>query len=171
MQENVLQAIDEKLFSFLENNVSIMPSRLAKLIAYNYTDARIRKLYLRRLNVFMDEGTFSNLGLLSDATEDAPVIIGKRVSIAPNVTFITQSEPNNSEILKNVGYVKNRLIKSEKIVIEDDVWIGAGVTILPGVTIHEKSIIGAGAVVINNVDAESIYAGIPAKKIRTLDCN
>jgi acetyltransferase-like isoleucine patch superfamily enzyme len=53
--------------------------------------------------------------------------------------------------------------KYEKIRIEDDVWIGANVTILKGVNIAEGAVVGAGAVVTKNVPSYSIVAGVPAK--------
>jgi maltose O-acetyltransferase len=53
------------------------------------------------------------------------------------------------------------------IKIEDDVWIGDRVIILPGVTIGTGSIIGAGAVVTNDVDAFSVVGGVPARVIRS----
>jgi len=53
----------------------------------------------------------------------------------------------------------------EKIIIEDDVWVGYGSIILSGVRIGQGSIIAAGSVVTNNVQSFSIYGGIPAKKI------
>ncbi|MEO9209929.1 MAG: DapH/DapD/GlmU-related protein [Ginsengibacter sp.] len=60
---------------------------------------------------------------------------------------------------------------TEKIIIEDDVWIGFGSIILSGVKIGKGSIIAAGSVVTKNVQAFSIYAGVPAKKIRDrFDC-
>jgi acetyltransferase-like isoleucine patch superfamily enzyme len=50
-----------------------------------------------------------------------------------------------------------------------DVWIGTGVIILPNVTVHEFSIIGAGSVVTKDVPAYSIVAGVPAKVIKKLE--
>ena len=52
--------------------------------------------------------------------------------------------------------------------IKDDVWIGAGVIILSGVTVGECSVIGAGAVVTKDVEPYTVVAGVPAKKIRNL---
>ena len=53
------------------------------------------------------------------------------------------------------------------IIIGNDVWIGAGVCIVDGVTIGDGSIIGAGSIVTKNIPEMSIYAGNPAKKIRS----
>lgn len=51
-------------------------------------------------------------------------------------------------------------------IIENDVWVGYGSTILSGVTIHEGSIIAAGSLVTKDVEPYSIYAGVPAKRVR-----
>ncbi|MFA7289738.1 MAG: acyltransferase [Melioribacteraceae bacterium] len=56
---------------------------------------------------------------------------------------------------------------NEMTVIEDDVWVGYGSIIMSGVRIEKGSIIAAGAVVTKDVDAYSIYGGVPAKKIRS----
>ncbi len=55
------------------------------------------------------------------------------------------------------------------IIIEDNVWIGSHVVILPGVTIGRNSIIGAGAIVNKDVAPNSIYVGVPARKIESLN--
>lgn len=54
-----------------------------------------------------------------------------------------------------------------EIIVEDNVFIGAGCIILPGVTIHEGALVGAGSMVTKDVEANSVYAGNPAKKICT----
>ena len=54
------------------------------------------------------------------------------------------------------------------IVVEDDAWIATGVTILPGVRIGERSIVGAGSVVSGDIPADVIAAGVPAKVVRSL---
>ncbi|MCT6895494.1 MAG: hypothetical protein M3Z44_01355 [Commensalibacter sp.] len=59
-------------------------------------------------------------------------------------------------------------IYPSSVKIGKHVWIGSNVTILSGVTIHDFSIIGAGAVVTKNVPSKSVYAGVPAKWIKSI---
>lgn len=169
--EDLLKKMDENLYTFLKKYISIMPVRFVKLIANYYPDARIRKIYFERLGVKMGENTFANLGMkitVSGSGKDPEIIIGNNVSIAPNVTFIADSCANNSCELNSIPYVKEKLTCNKNILIEDEVWIGANVTVLPGVKIGRCSVIGAGSVVTKNVEAYAIYAGVPAKKIKSL---
>ena len=64
-------------------------------------------------------------------------------------------------------YIAKQGFTSRGIVVEDDVWIGAGVRILDGVTIGTGAIVGAGAVVTKNVEPFTIVGGVPAGVIRT----
>ena len=57
---------------------------------------------------------------------------------------------------------------SRDIIVDDNVWIGANVTILRGVRIGTHSVIAAGSVVTHSVDAYSVYGGVPARKIRDI---
>lgn len=166
--KKMLDAIDEILFKILSKHIEIMPRRFIKLIANYYPDARIRKAYWRKLGVNMGKNTYPNLGFQSTSDGEDLVFIGDNVSIAPYVTFIPESSANNGVEINNIDYVKNKLSRKEKIIVEDEVWIGANVTILPGVLIGRCSVIGAGSVVVRNVEAFSVYAGSPAKKIRDL---
>jgi acetyltransferase-like isoleucine patch superfamily enzyme len=93
------------------------------------------------------------------------IIIGDRVSIGPAVLLITDSSPNNSRLIKVFPLV------SGSIFIKDDVWIGAGVIVLPNVTIGKCSVIGSGSVVTRDIPPFSIAAGIPAKVIKKIDEN
>lgn len=89
--------------------------------------------------------------------------IGDRVAIAPNVTIITSSSPERSKLNEY------NLARYEKVIIENDAWIGAGVIILPGVRIGEGAICGAGAVITKDVPPYTIVAGVPARVIRRLN--
>lgn len=91
--------------------------------------------------------------------------IGKDVLIASNVLIIDYnhgSDPEKSDYLQ-----QNLLVKS--VVIGDACWIGQNVIILPGVTIGEHSIIGAGSIVTKSVPPYSIAVGNPAKCIKQFD--
>jgi len=97
-------------------------------------------------------------------TEDTCKLeIRDRVSIGPRVTIVLSSDPNWSRLIKIFKPVRSTVI------LKRDCWLGAGCIIMPGVTIGECSIIGAGAVVGKDVPPYTIVAGVPAKIIRTID--
>ncbi|WP_197280018.1 acyltransferase [Bacillus sp. FJAT-27251] len=152
----------------MDKNVDVMPKRFVKFIANYYTDARIRKKYWRKLGIQMGKNTYPNLGFQSTSNGEDLVVIGDNVSIAPNVVLVTESNANNGKEINEIPYVRNRLTKKEKIIIEDEVWIGTNVVILPGVTVGKCSIIGAGSIVTKDVEPYSIYTGIPARKSGSL---
>lgn len=166
--EFFLAELDRCLYNFLMEHASIMPKRFTKWLAYYFPDARVRKVYLQKLNVFLGDETYANIGFIGVNDAQTPIVIGDHVSIAPNCVCVACSAANNGRTINTIPYVKEHLTVSAPIHIEDEVWIGANVTILPGVTIGHGSIIGAGSVVTTDVDPLSIYAGVPARKIRDL---
>lgn len=91
-------------------------------------------------------------------------------SIGNNVWIVGAwiSGHDGSVIMLNRAYGK-KLDAVGPVIIRDDVFIGRGATILPGVTIGPRAIIGAGAVISRDVPPNSVVAGNPAKVIRTLD--
>lgn len=89
------------------------------------------------------------------------ITIEDDVQIGPKVNLITENHPIDPSQRKNLD------LKS--ILIKKNVWIGAGATILPGVTVGENSIVAAGAVVSKNVPTNTIVGGIPAKVIRGIN--
>lgn len=75
----------------------------------------------------------------------------------------------NCQLLTNNHDLENRsIIIGKPIHISKNVWIGAGVTILPGITIGENSVVGAGSVVTKDIPANTMVAGNPAKKIKSI---
>ncbi|MGA7072276.1 sugar O-acetyltransferase [Bradyrhizobium sp.] len=90
------------------------------------------------------------------------VDIGDLVMIGPNVNIITTGHP--VEPSQRRAYVEGK-----PIVIEKNVWIATGATILGGVTVGENSVVAAGAVVTKDVPPNSFVAGVPAKVIRLLE--
>lgn len=153
---------------FLQDNVEIMPASYKKFIASYYPDANIRKLYLKDMGVEFQENSFVNMGFLKipNIRSEQKVIIGKNVSIAPNVVCICEANANNGKEINQYAYVTEKATCRGNIYIGDDAWIGANVTILPGITIGKCAIVGAGSVVTKDIDAYGVYAGVPARKIR-----
>ena len=98
--------------------------------------------------------------------------IKKFVSIAQNVTFVLNAEHNINTISTYPFKVKLlKLCESESfgkgnIIIDDDVWIGYGATIMSGVHIGQGAVVAAGAVVTKDVPPYAIVGGVPAKVIK-----
>lgn len=93
------------------------------------------------------------------------IIIGNNVLIGPNVTMV-----NGDHSIRKIGVpiINNheKLPQDDAdIIVEDDVWIGANVTILKGVNIGRGCVIAAGAVVVKDTPPYTIIGGIPAKII------
>ena len=92
----------------------------------------------------------------------AEVRIGNSCMIGPNVLITTVGHPLDREGRKK------RMAFCKEVVIGDDVWIGANAVILPGVHIGSNVVIGAGAVVTRDLPDNCVAAGVPARKIRSL---
>ena len=89
------------------------------------------------------------------------ITIEDNVLIGPKVNLITENHPLDPG--------DRRALITKPIVIKKNAWIGAGATILPGVTIGENSVVAAGAVVSRNVAANTVVAGVPAKFIKSIE--
>lgn len=98
----------------------------------------------------------------------AEVIIGNHVITGPEVMFITGNHRIDivGKYMEQVTNKEKRPEDDEKIIIKDDVWIGARAIVLKGVTIGRGSVVAAGAVVSSDVEPYSIVGGVPAKLIR-----
>ena len=92
----------------------------------------------------------------------APIDIGNDVQVGPAVQLYTAQHPLEAEIRRS-GLESARPIR-----IGNDVWIGGGAVILPGVTIGDRSVVGAGSVVAHSVPADCVAVGNPARVVRTL---
>jgi acetyltransferase-like isoleucine patch superfamily enzyme len=90
------------------------------------------------------------------------VDIADCVMIGPNVNIITTGHPLQPS--RRRAYIEAR-----PIVIEKNVWIATGATILGGVRVGENSVVAAGAVVTKEVPPNSLVAGVPAKLVRSLE--
>ncbi|WP_339686741.1 DapH/DapD/GlmU-related protein [uncultured Nonlabens sp.] len=94
------------------------------------------------------------------------VYFGNKIMLGPNVSIIG-GDHNTSIVGKYMIDVKDKLPENDlPIVIEDDVWVGCGVTILKGVRIGTGSIIAAGALIIKDVPKYSVVGGIPGRILK-----
>ncbi|KRN28129.1 galactoside O-acetyltransferase [Lactobacillus selangorensis] len=94
--------------------------------------------------------------------DDAPIYIGDDCMFGPNVVIATSGHPV-LPVLRKHGYVYNF-----PVTIGNNVWVGAGVQILPGVTIGENTVIGAGSVVTHDIPANVVAFGSPCKVARPI---
>ena len=97
---------------------------------------------------------------------EAPLIIGKKVIFGPHPTIIT-GDHRIDVIGKYIIDSHEKLPQNDApVTVEDDVWTGANITILKGVTIGRGSVIAAGAVVNKSCPPYSIIGGVPAKVLK-----
>lgn len=139
--------------------------KILKILAKNAPWYKLRVVMFRMCGYSIGKDVYIGEDLIvsDELDESGNVIIEDGVSIAPRVTLITTSGPNLSIIRPYVKTIKG------KIRIKRGAWIGAGVIILPNVTIGEGTVVGAGAVVIKDVPPYTVVVGVPAKIIKKLD--
>ena len=90
------------------------------------------------------------------------ITFGHHTFIGPQCGFYTVNHPIDAEM-------RNQYVESAKpIRVGNSVWIGGGVRVLPGVTIGDNVVIGAGSVVVHDIPSNSVAVGNPAKVIKTL---
>jgi maltose O-acetyltransferase len=102
--------------------------------------------------------TFANFGLIS--LDVAPVTIGDDVQMGPNVQLLTAYHPVAA------GPRREKWEAASPIVIQDNVWLGGGVIVLPGVTVGTNTVVGSGAVVTRDLPANVVAVGNPARVIK-----
>ena len=148
-------------------------ARLLKEIFPNADDS----LFIRG-PVFVDYGTFTKFGKNCYANfklvilDVCPVTIGDYVFFGPNVSIITAlhsliAEERKQYFNEEKGYQTDREY-GKPITIGNNCWIGSNVTILPGVTIEDNVVVGAGSVVTHNLKSGAVYVGNPAHKLRDI---
>jgi maltose O-acetyltransferase len=92
----------------------------------------------------------------------ARVTIGDDVQIGPNVQLLTATHPVEP------GPRRDKWESAQPIAIGNNVWLGGGAIVCPGVTIGENTVVGAGAVVVKDLPANVLAAGNPARVIRQI---
>lgn len=111
-------------------------------------------------NITIGARTFANYGLV--ALDVATITIGDDVQIGPNVQLLTPTHPMEP------GPRRDKWESAAPIVIEDNVWLGGGVIVLPGVTIGANTVVGSGAVVNRDLPPNVLAVGNPARVVREL---
>ncbi|KAK6823618.1 trimeric LpxA-like protein [Apiospora arundinis] len=114
-------------------------------------------------NTFVGDGVYMNCGV--SIHDNAPVFIGNRVLIGPDVCICPITHALDPEVRREASGTSF----AYPIRIEDDCWIGARALILPGVRIGRGSTVAAGAVVAKDVEPYCLVGGVPAKLIRRLE--
>jgi galactoside O-acetyltransferase len=111
-------------------------------------------------NVHMGNGVYANFNLT--LVDDGQIYIGDHVMFGPNVTVATPNHPIH------VKMREHQLQYNKDVYIGENVWIGSGVCIMPGVHIGKNSVIGAGAVVTKDIPENVVAVGNPCRVLREI---
>jgi maltose O-acetyltransferase len=114
-------------------------------------------------NISIGPRTFINFHLT--ALDVGRITIGADCQIGPNVQLLTPTHPIDPQ------QRRDKLEAAEPIVIGDNVWLGGGVIVCPGVTIGDNSVIGAGSVVTRDIPANVVAVGSPARVVRSIEAS
>ena len=110
--------------------------------------------------VHLGDRVYSNFNLT--LVDDTDIYIGSYTMIGPNVVIATACHPEEPQLRRA------RLQYNKPVVIGENVWIGSGAIILPGVTIGDNSIVGAGSVVTRDIPANVVAVGNPCRVLREI---
>lgn len=110
--------------------------------------------------ISIGEWTFVNFDAIM--LDVMPITIGAACQLAPRVQLLTATHPIDP------GPRRAGWESAKPITIADNVWLGGGVIVCPGVTIGEDTVVGAGAVVTRDLPAGVVAAGVPARVIREI---
>lgn len=161
VQEVVARTIKLSVELNISTDINQVRIRLSELIKNDLDDSTVvfapfytnfgRFICLGK-NVFINHAcSFLDMG---------GITLEDHVLIGPKVILVTENHPLEPE--------NRRTLVCSPILIKRNAWIGAGATVLPGVTIGENAVIAAGAVVTRNVPPNTVVAGVPAKVVKSL---
>jgi acetyltransferase-like isoleucine patch superfamily enzyme len=144
----------------ISSNVCIGP--FSEIIAYSHVkESKVLGCLIIEENVIV--GSHANI-----RAAGGKIFIGRNSMLAQHISLIAANHTISSDLLyRELNWDESKT----GIHIDENVWIGTGVTILPGCSIGKNSVIGAGSVVTKNVPESEIWAGIPAKKLRSIFIN
>ena len=156
----------EKLYEFNQTRPSEPEKRsamLREMFAEIGTDCYIEPPFRANWggkHVHFGNAVYANFNLT--LVDDGDIFVGDNVMFAPNVTVISATHPIHP------GLRRKQAQYNLPVAIRDNVWIGAGALILPGITIGENSVIGAGSVVTKDVPANVVAVGDPCRVLREI---
>lgn len=175
----IMNGLKQSIGLFLFDLYAIKITILRKIIlsfVRKIEGGEIHSLTLRRIFFYyhrLQIGMYSYGGCFSLDNVPPGTTFGRYCSVAQNVSILNGNHPLKFKSLHpfffnpEAGYVDKLLITRTKLTIENDVWIGRNVTILPSVSkIGNGAAIGAGSVVTKNVPAFAVVVGNPARIIR-----
>ena len=168
---NIRKSIGSILYNFVGKH---LPQSSAKYALFSKQFRGLcGKLMLDKIgkNVNIESGAHftglleigDNSGIGVNARLYGKVVIGKNVLMGPDVIIFTSG---HQYIQKDILIQDQGRTEMSPVVIGDDVWIGARVIIMPGITIGSGAVIGAGAIVTKDVQPYSVMAGVPARIIK-----
>ena len=159
--------LNDRLFEFN----SLMPSQFEEQQKYMkevFAECGDNVFIQRPLNanwggshVHFGSNIYCNFNLT--LVDDGHIYIGDYVQMGPNVTIVTAGHPVLPELRREIFLQYNKDVH-----IEECAWLGAGVTVLPGVTIGKNSVIGAGSVVNKDIPANVVAVGNPCRVLREI---
>lgn len=161
LHENARQICGEFNEHYAENSAAaqqIVGELLGSLGANSHVRAPLCVDY--GINIHVGQRVFINFNLT--ALDVARIEIGDDCQIGPNVQLLTPTHPLDPQLRLQ------KLEAGEPIVLENNVWLGGGVIVCPGVRIGENSVIGAGAVVTRDIPANSVAVGNPARVVKSV---
>lgn len=148
----------QKIIRNLKNDLKLIRlSKINKTVEINYGNEfyYIEKLELGRYVYLGENGYYNAAGGIS---------IGNGTCIAANVSILSENHNYDSLDLKYIPFDSRKIHKP--VIIEENVWIGHGTTIIPGVKIGEGAVVAAGSVVTKDVPNYTVVGGNPAKTIK-----
>lgn len=150
----------------IKYNVTSKPDQLRALWG-DLTGTQLHPTSYVQIPVFINHAEFVSVGenvYINHACTMltlGKIYIEDNVLIGPKVNLTSEGHP--------IDPAKRTALEVKPVVIKRNAWIGAGATILPGITVGENSIVAAGAVVNKDVPANTIVGGVPAKVIKEID--
>lgn len=165
VKTKILFVLYQLLAAWLPQSYHFKPARLVRVFFAKMVLTKCGKdvniEHNARFTPGVELGNRSGIGIDCEIT--GPVKIGDNVMMGPEVIIYTSGHKFD---LTDIPMMDQGSTEPKPVIIGDDVWLGRRVIIMPGVTIGQGSVIGAGAVVTKDVPPYSVAVGVPAKVVK-----